>query len=655
VTVAIPRARGVARRDASTEGPSGSHRARLLWLLAGLVAAFVVVVVQLTNLQVVDPGRYRQHGVSQRTFVQSLAAERGAIYDRNGVELAMSRPSSSIFVDPELITDPALAAAAVAPVLGLPVPEVEAKMRGSGRFAYLARKVDDRTAERIRALSLPGVALIEESTRHHPSGDLARSVLGAVDVDNAGISGVEQLYGETLTGTPGRIVLERNPSGRTIPVGEHQMEPATRGGDLVLSLDRALQFEAERIVAEQVVAAGAEGGIAVVSRPDTGEILALANMVRNDRDDVVPGTNNAALTTAYEPGSVMKVVTVAAAVEAGLVGPDTVLSVPPAVQIDDAEFEDEHPIGGSADLRTILARSSNVGTIKVGQMLGKHRLHDAIRGFGFGQRTSVGFPNEQEGSVPAPADWWGTSMGTIPIGQGVSVTPLQMLMAYNVVANEGVYVAPTLVRAVVDAEGVERPAPLAESRRVVSRATADAMNLMLREVVGEGTGQSAAVYGYTPAGKTGTSWKPQPGGGYEDGGGERQYQATFVGFVPAEQPALSIIVVIDEPARSTGVVTGGALAAPAFSKLASFALRHLGVPPPLTDAPAGGAPVPSDGAGPENGSEGGPEPRSINDDGLVSPVERTPHGRLRGVPADVVPPRLEPADPTPATANPAGR
>lgn len=619
MTTVISDPRRVARRRAQPGGRPADQRVRLLWLLAVLLAGFVLLVWQLTQLQVLDPDRYVQHGASQRTFSQSLAADRGVIYDRNGVALAMSKPASSVFVDPALIDDPVAASRAVAPVLGLDPLEVEAKMRGEGRFAYLARKVDSAVAEQIGALGLPGVALLEEPVRHHPSGELARSIIGSVDVDNTGLSGIEQLYGDTLTGTPGQIVFERNPSGRTIPVGDHHLVPAVKGQDIMLTLDRALQFETERLLADQVGVSEANGGIALVTRPETGEILAMANVVRDEESGaVVSGTNNAALTTAYEPGSVMKMVTVSAAIEAGAVTPDTVLEVPSSLQIADGVFTDDHPINGSADIRTILAKSSNVGTIKTAQRIGKQRLYDALLGFGFGRPTSIGFPNELAGVVPAPADWWDTSMGTIPIGQGVSVTPLQMLLAYNVIANGGTYVEPSIVRATIDPDGVEHPVASDPGRRVVSQATADQLNVMLRDVITDGTGEEAAVHGYTPAGKTGTSRKAVDGS-YQDEYGNYRYQGTFVGFVPAEQPALSIIVVIDEPKH--GSYFGGDVAAPVFSKIASFALRHFGIAPPLTDAPAGGAPAAGRAAAEATAS-----------------AMTTDDGKLRGVPVDVPPP-----------------
>jgi cell division protein FtsI (penicillin-binding protein 3) len=557
---------------------------------------FVLLASKLADLQVLNPGRYRQVGEEQRTFSQRIAADRGTIYDRNGVELAMSKPAQSVFVDPSMIDDPYVAASAVAPILGLDEREVEQKMRGEGRFAYLARKVSDDQAQKVSALGIKGVSLVEEPERYHPSGDMSRSILGNVDVDNNGLSGLEQSYGDQLTGKPGEVVFERNPEGRTIAVGDHEMIPAVKGEDLVLTLDRSLQYESERILAEQVQATNSKGGIAIVTKPATGEILAMANMVRDGdpatggTGNVVPGTNNAAVTTVYEPGSVMKLATVGAALERGVVTPDTKIQVPSVLRVGDADFKDAEEHGTVSWTTTeVLAHSSNIGTIKIAQQLGKQPLYDTLRAFGFGTKTAIGFPNELGGVVPDPNDpnqWWSTSIGTVPIGQGVSVTPLQMLLAYNVIANGGTYVEPRLVHSTVDADGAEHPLAIDSGHRVFSQATSDELNVMLRDVVVEGTGKNAAVAGYTPAGKTGTSRKPQPGGGYVDRYGATKYQSTFVGFVPAEQPALSIIVIMDEPGG--GQYTGGAVAAPAWSKIASFALQHEGIAPPLTDAPAGG-------------------------------------------------------------------
>jgi len=624
-TRAAPAQAGRRRASVQPAAPSrhrsgpGRHHRRLLWFLAVVVALFTLVVSKLADLQVLNPDHYRAFGASQRTFSQTIAADRGIIYDRNGVELVMSRPATSVFVDPALVEDPVAEAAELAPVLGLDPARVEALMRGEGRFAYLARKVPPEVVEQVRALALPGVAFLTEPERHRPSGDLARAVLGEVDVDNVGISGLELLYGDELTGTPGELVLERDPAGRTIAMGEHQLVPAVKGDDLILTLDRSLQFEVERVLAEQVARTEARGGIAVVSRPDTGEVLAMANMVRDPESDrIVPGTNAAALTATYEPGSVMKMVTVAGAIERGVVTPDTVISVPPSLRIADARFTDAEPHGGAEwTVTEVLAHSSNIGTIKIAQQLGRQPLYDTLRAFGFGERTAIGFPNEQAGAVPPPEQWWDTSMGTIPIGHGVSATPLQVLAAYNVIANDGVYVPPRLVAARVDADGVAHRPPVPSGRRVVSERTARELNRMLREVVADGTGRRAAVGGYTPAGKTGTSRK-QFGGGYVDADGVVRYQSTFVGFVPAERPALSIIVIIDDP--RSGEYTGGMVSAPAFSSIASYALRLLGIPPPLTDVASDGAAV------------------VRSPDELVEPFTRTADGRIRALPAEMPPP-----------------
>lgn len=548
-----------------------------------LVVAIGLIVVKLADLQVLRPEDYRAWSSSQRVREQVLAADRGTIYDRDGVELAVDVPTTTIFADPLLVADPAAQAAELAPVLGRDVAEVEAVLAADNRFGYLARQVDPAVADQVRALGQPGVSFIDEPKRSTPNGELARAIVGSTDPDGVGISGLELAYADVLTGEPGRLLLERAPDGRTIPVGEHHLQPATPGRDLVLTLDRTLQWEVERVLAEQVAEAGAQGGIAVVSEPATGDVLAVANVRRDtETDEIVNDANNAAFTTVYEPGSVMKAMTVAGAVEEGLVEPATPIQVPDSITLGEHEFSEHAPHGPvSWPVSQIIAESSNVGTIKLAQMLGPDGVYRYLRAFGLGEATAVGFPNESAGFVREPADWWGSSIGSIPLGQGVSVTPVQQLFAYNAIANGGTYVPPRLVAETVEGDGARHPFGAGESRRVVSEDTADKMNLMLRNVVAEGTGQLAAVDGYTPAGKTGTARKPQPDGGYVDEYGVTRYQATFVGFVPAEQPALSILVMIDEP--SAGNIFGGQVAAPAFARIAEFALRRYDVAPPAED------------------------------------------------------------------------
>ena len=566
------------------------QRRRSIIVLVGIFVLFALVLGKLLFLQVFDREKYVVYGAGQRTNSQVLAADRGAILDRNGAELVISRPGRSIFVDPKLVTDASAEAAVLAPILGLDPLLVESKMNGKGRFAYLARRVPADIADRVEALGLAGVAFLEESERFAAGGESARSLLGSVDVDNVGISGLESQFGDALTGTPGSLSLERSPSGRTIAVGDHSLTPAVKGDDLKLTIDQSIQFEAERLLGDQVKATGAKGGVAIVSKPGTGEVLAIADMVVDpETGQVHVSSNNSALTTQYEPGSVMKTVTIAGALEAGQISPTTQFNLPPMLRIYDAEFGEAEGRGTVTwDTTQILTHSSNIGAIKIGQGLGKDALYATQRAFGFGVRTALDFPNEAPGTVLAPSKYSGTSLPSIAIGQGISVTPMQMLFAYNTIANQGVYIAPKLVDATIDASGVERLTAAGESHRAVSTATADKVNLMLRNVVNEGTGQLAAINGYSVAGKTGTARKPQPGGGYTDRFGVTRYQSTFVGFVPAQQPALSVYVMIDEPG---GDYTGGATAAPVFSKLGSFALNRLGIAPAATDIALGGAPV----------------------------------------------------------------
>ena len=449
------------------------------------------------------------------------------------------------------------------------------------RFVYLARQVPDEVAEAVEALDIPGIIQFGEQARFTPAGDLARSLLGQVGYDNEGLSGVEQAFDDRLSGEPGHLVVERDPEGRTIPAGRHQIDPARPGEDLILTIDRGLQYEVERILANQIATVGAKGGIVIVSDPETGEILAMANQESDPTTGAVANSgNDLAITANYEPGSVNKMITLSAALEEGLVTPEQVFDVPAVHQVADKQYTDSHP--GALTVTDILAESSNVGTIMIAQQLGEERLDEYLRRFGFGGDTGLGLPHEENGFVPPVADWSGTSIGSIPLGQGISVTAMQMLFAYNVIANDGVYVAPSLVEATRDSEGERHDTPPGDSRRVVSPTTAAQMRAMLTEVIDHGTGTAAAIDGYDAAGKTGTARKPQEGGGYKDADGNYHYISTFAGFLPAGDPKLSVIVVIDEPTTSPYAAT---VAAPAFAEIGRYAARTMGVAPGLAPPP----------------------------------------------------------------------
>jgi cell division protein FtsI (penicillin-binding protein 3) len=552
---------------------------RLRAVLVLFAFLLLAVIGRLAQLQVLDQDRLASLGAEQRTRAVEVAADRGSVLDRSGNDLAISLPQQTVWTDPSLVEDPGAVAAELAPVLGIPVEEVLADLTTPGRFADIAHQVDDDTARAVADLELPGVYLRDEPARFHPGGDLLRSVLGSTNVDNTGRSGLEAQYDDLLSGEPGERVFERDPNGRTIPGSEHVVEGARAGDDLVLTIDRGMQYAAESALAAQIARMGADGGTVIVTVPGTGEVLAMANLtVPEGGGPPVPSSNNLALTTVFEPGSVNKVITLAAALEEGIVSPTSVLQVPDHLQVSDHRFTDHDPHPTSNWTPTdILATSSNIGTIMMGQELGPERIDGYLRRFGFGSRTALGFPNESPGLMLPVDDWSGTSIGSIPIGQGIAVTAMQMLAAYNVIANDGVYVEPRLVQGTIDADGHRTDAPAPATERVVSETTADAVRDMMVAVVDAGTGREAAIDGYSVAGKTGTARKPQANGTYEDGAGNYHYVTTFAGFVPAQDPQLSIIVVIDEPSAST---YASAVSAPVFAELAQYALRQFRIPPP---------------------------------------------------------------------------
>jgi cell division protein FtsI (penicillin-binding protein 3) len=575
-----PSVRPVPRRAAARAARSSRDPVRRLRAVLVLFAFLLMAVIgRLAQLQVIDQDRLASLGAEQRTRSIEVAADRGSVLDRSGNDLALSLPMQTVWTDPSLVAEPADAAAALAPVLGLPVADVLAALTTPGRFANVAHQVTDEVAEGVAELGLEGVYLREEPARFHPGGDLLRSVLGTTNVDNTGRTGIEAQYDALLTGDPGERVFERDPNGRTIPGSEHEVEGARAGDDLVLTIDRGMQYAAESALATQIEAMGASGGTVIVTVPGTGEILAMANLqVPEDGGPPRPTSNNLALTTVFEPGSVNKVITVAAALEEGIVSPTSVLTVPDRLQVSDHLFTDHDPHATAQWTPTdILATSSNIGTIMLGRELGPERIDSYLRRFGFGTRTALDFPNESPGLLLPVDDWSGTSIGSIPIGQGIAVTAMQMLAAYNVIANDGVYVEPRLLQATIDADGNQVDVAPSASERVVSETTARAVRDMMVAVVDAGTGSQAAIDGYSVAGKTGTARKPQDNGTYQDAAGNYHYVTTFAGFVPAQDPQLSIIVVVDEPTAST---YASAVSAPVFAELAQYALRQFRIPPP---------------------------------------------------------------------------
>ncbi|MDZ7673663.1 MAG: penicillin-binding protein 2 [Acidimicrobiales bacterium] len=580
---AVPGGGGGGRPPRAGGARPGRPERRSLVLKTLLGVLLLAVVGKLVDVQVLDRQTYVEVGREQRLRTVQLDASRGRILDREGHDLALSVQRPSIFADPSQIEHPADAAEQLAPVLGLDSVDLAEKLGRDDQFVYLERRVDDDLVSRVLELELKGIHVQEEPTRFTPSESLARSVIGDVASDQTGSTGIELLFDDVLTGTPGEVRYERARDGGTIAAGAQSRTAPLSGSDVMLTLDRSLQYEAERVLANQVDAMGAKGGMVAISEPETGEILALANITRNTDDEIITAGANRAVIDVFEPGSVNKMITIAAALEEGVVEPDTTRSVPWQYQVSDHLFSDDHEHPTEPMTTTeILSQSSNIGTIMIAEELGKDRIDQYVRDFGFGTKTGLDFTNESPGLLLPTDKWSGTSIGTIPIGQGIAVTAMQMLSAYNVIANDGSYVEPRLVDATIAPDGERNELDSGPARRVVSEQTAAAVRDMLVEAVNNGTGQRAQVAGYQVGGKTGTARKPQDTGTYRDRAGNYHYVAAFTGMVPAEDPKLSIIAVIDEP---TATIYGGSAAAPVFADLASFALSRFRIPPAA--APSG--------------------------------------------------------------------
>ncbi len=546
-------------------------------ILAVLTLALLLIASRLVELQAFGRDHYEALALGQRVRTVTLAAERGSIFDRNGNDLALSVPQQTVYADPRLVKDPKAYAAKLAPVVGVDQAALAERLASPGlQFVYVARKVDDRTAAKVKALRLAGVGFISESKRFYPAGNLAAPLLGFVGTDNDGLGGLESDYEGFLRGRPGRVVAEADPSGREIPATQQRDVPARRGGDLVLTVDQSLQYEVERQLTEQVANVHAKGGMAIVADAKTGDVLAMATV-----DGATPTTPagpapatamNRPLTMVYEPGSTNKVITVSGALNAGVIQPDQSFVVPPSVTLGNVQFKDAEQHGVEHwNVSDIMRESSNVGTIQIASKLGKDRLGAYLRAFGFGSRTAINFPGESAGLLLDPSKYTSTSMGSVPIGYEVSVTAMQMLDVFMTVANHGVSVAPRLVSATIDSDGTRHERGEPRGRQVISPEAAAAVTPMLEAVVTGGTGARAAVPGYSVAGKTGTARKPP----YVADG---RYVASFAGFAPAESPRLAAIVVLDEPGTS---YYGGEVAAPVFSGIMQYALRLERVPPTI--------------------------------------------------------------------------
>jgi len=554
-------------------GPSRGRRYILLHLL---LAGFGVILFRLVSLQVLQAAELTARADRQHQKSVTMEGARGTVTDRHGKVFAMNVEVPSIFGVPTSLDSPANAARSLSPVLHIRREEIEKKLRQDRHFVWLARKVEPEQGRRLEQLSIDGIGMVMEGRRFYPKGPLLAHVLGFVGMDGVGLEGLERRYESQLHGEKRLTILQRDALGRTVfPKDLREQVPAT-GQALTLTIDEVIQYIAEKELEEAVDHARAKSGTIIVMEPRTGAILAMAVSPRFDPNAVASLTadrwRNRALTDTYEPGSTMKVVVAAAALEERVMMPGSMLfGENGRMTIANTTIHDHEKLGWMT-FAQMIQKSSNIGAAKTGMLVGDQRLYRYLQAFGFGQRTDIDLPGEVSGLLKAPREWGRRSLASISMGQEVGVTPLQMITAVSAIANDGVLMKPYVVAEVRDQKGQRMKEILPQvKRRVVSPATAHTLTTIMEGVVSSGTGTKAAIPGFRVAGKTGTAQKVDPRTGTYS---SALSIGSFVGFVPADAPRLTIIVVIDEP---QGEAWGGVVAAPVFRRVGEQVLTYLGV------------------------------------------------------------------------------
>ena len=542
------------------------------------LAGFAILLFRFFDLQVLQAETMMQKARRQHEKTITLDSSRGAIVDRQGKPLALNLDVPSVYATPSSLDNPTRVARQLAQVLGVPREPLEKRLRAERDFVWIQRKIDDSQVERLNDLALPGVGVMVETRRFYPKGTLLAHVLGFAGMDSQGLEGLENGYDEHLRGQVRRVVLQRDALGRVIiPESQRKSQPLS-GHAISLTIDEVIQYIAEQALEQTVRNTKARGGAVLVMAPKTGQMLAWALRPTFDPNHIHQASperwRNRGVTDPYEPGSTLKVVLAAAALELNRVAPDTLLYAGDGeIPISGTVIHD-HEKAGWVTFREAIQRSSNVAFVKMSWELGREQVYQFLRTFGFGEKTGIDLPGESIGILRRPDQWSQRTLPSLAIGQEIAVTPLQLLTAVSAVANEGWLMRPFLVREISDHQGksVWEHVPHIR-RRPISAETAKTVTDLLVNVVERGTGKRAAIPGYRVAGKTGTAQKVDPATGTYS---STKFVGSFVGFVPAEDPQLAILVMIDEP---QGPAWGGVVAAPVFRKVAEQALRYLSVAP----------------------------------------------------------------------------
>lgn len=552
---------------------------RIRFIGGFFVLLFALTVCRAFYLQVINRDYLLKLADRQHQKVIPLTPARGTIYDTNGAALAVSVEMDSCYAEPKSIADLRTAAARLAPVLEMPQETVFRRLQGNRNFVWLKRRLTPDVAKRVHELDIEGIGFVKETKRYYPNSEVASHVIGFTGLDPEGLEGIERRYDSTILGGTGYLVTERDALGRNVALKGTVVQNGAMGHNVTLTLDKNIQYIAEKELAKAVTNSGAKAGTAIVMDPNTGRVLAMSNFPTynlNSHGDYASSVwRNRAVADSYEPGSTFKTFLIAAALEEKLVRPgDGINCEGGSYAIGGRTIHDTHKYG-RLSVAEILKYSSNIGVAKIGSKLGASRLYSYLKNFGIGEKSGIDLPGETSGTLRQWSQWYGIDLATISFGQGVTASSVQLTAAFSAIANGGVLMKPYLVEKITDSDGnvVTTFGPQAR-RRVVSPETAKSVASMLEGVAADGgTGTNASVEGYRVAGKTGTAQKVDP---ITKGYSASKRTASFIGFVPARKPRLTILVMIDEPKTSP---YGGVVAAPAFSAIALQSLCYLKVPP----------------------------------------------------------------------------
>lgn len=549
-------------------------RKRAVILNTVICFVFFVVAMRLVEIMILDHSRLNAKARMQQLKGEDVRVRRGMILDRNGRDMAVNLELESLYCDPASISLPEKSADTLSAITGKPSKAILTKLSSEGHFVWLQRKVDTDVARKVKDVNLKGIGLAPDAKRVYPKGSVASHVLGFVDIDNKGIEGIELKYNRHLSTDGGKVLLARDASGKKLSQG---VDMESKGNNLILTVDEWMQYTAEAELDRVMNESRASAAAAIIMDPLTGEILAMANRPSFNPNAIAASKNserrNRAITDCYEPGSTFKIVVGTAALEEKVVSSESRFDVSRGIiEVGKRVIHDDHK-HGLLTFEEVIQKSSNVGSIMIGMRLGKERVYRYAKALGFGEKTGIDLPGEVSGLIRPPERWSGVSIGSVPIGQEVAVTPLQVLRAYAAVANGGYLVTPHVVSRIVSPEGQELWNAEYKPKRVLSQKTAEKFKDILKMVTQDGgTAKGAAVSGNYVAGKTGTAQIVDP---LTKRYSKEKYVSSFVGFVPADSPRLAMIVVVYEP---KGQHYGGVVAAPVFKRIAEKALSYMEVP-----------------------------------------------------------------------------